>query len=58
MMIIMEEARGKKQSAFDKSKADIACSLLNYEQKIETCVSEKKVKNCSVAKKKSVKRVC
>jgi hypothetical protein len=31
MMMIMEEARGKKESAFDKSKADIACSNLNYE---------------------------
>jgi hypothetical protein len=31
MMIIMEEARGKKYSALKKSRGDIACSILNYE---------------------------
>jgi hypothetical protein len=42
---------------FDKSQGDSAYSILNYELKIETCVPEKKVMNCLVAKK-SVKRVC
>jgi hypothetical protein len=57
MVMIMEEARGKKYSAFDKSQADIAYSILNYEQRIETHVPQKKVMNCSVAKK-SAKRIC
>jgi len=48
---------GQRERVFDKSQGDIAYSILNYELKIETCVPEKKVMNCSVAKK-SVKGVC
>jgi hypothetical protein len=40
-----------------KSQGDVAYSILNCEWKIETCVPDKKVMNCSVTKK-SGKRVC